>query len=264
MSVGRRQQELLDVERRDRALPDRDRRARTRRPPGSTRAPARRTASPMPGEMPVTTTRSFREQRRSSSGSRCSPRRRSELAHRRHELEEPRVPRASRRCAGTAGRCRRAPAMRPGRGLMTTTRVERKTASEIEWVTKTTVEPSSLPDREQLEVQALAGHLVERAERLVHQQERRLERRARGRSRRAAACRPRAATGSGRRTRPARRARASPRRAACASRGPSRAARAAAPMFFEHGAPVEEHGVLEDDAVVAVARAPGAPSCRSR
>ena len=33
-----------------------------------------------------------------------------------------------------------------------------------------------LPDREQLEVQPLARHLVERAERLVHQQERRLER----------------------------------------------------------------------------------------
>ena len=34
------------------------------------------------------------------------------------------------------------PAMRPGRGLITTTRVERKTASEIEWVTKTTVDAS--------------------------------------------------------------------------------------------------------------------------
>ena len=31
--------------------------------------------------------------------------------------------------------------IRPGRGDITTTRVERNTASEIEWVTKTTVEP---------------------------------------------------------------------------------------------------------------------------
>ena len=31
--------------------------------------------------------------------------------------------------------------MRPGRALMTTTRVERKTASGMEWVTKTTVVP---------------------------------------------------------------------------------------------------------------------------
>ncbi len=35
-------------------------------------------------------------------------------------------------------------AMRPGRGLMTTTRVERKTASGMEWVTKMTVVPVSL------------------------------------------------------------------------------------------------------------------------
>ena len=35
------------------------------------------------------------------------------------------------------------PATRPGRADMTTTRVERNTASEIECVTKTTVEPVS-------------------------------------------------------------------------------------------------------------------------
>ena len=51
-------------------------------------------------------------------------------------------PRASRRFAGTAGRSSTIPAMRPGRGLITTTRVERNTASEIECVTKTTVERS--------------------------------------------------------------------------------------------------------------------------
>ena len=59
---------------------------------------------------------------------------------------------------------------------MTTTRVERKTASEIECVTKMTVEPVSLQIREQLQVEALARHLVERAERLVHQQQRGRER----------------------------------------------------------------------------------------
>ena len=60
-------------------------------------------------------------------------------------------------------------------GLITTTRVERNTASAIEWVTKTTVEPRRLPDPQQLEVQPLARHLVERAERLVHQQQLRVE-----------------------------------------------------------------------------------------
>ena len=66
--------------------------------------------------------------------------------------------------------------IRPGRALMTTTRVERKTASGIEWVTKMIVVAGPLPDPEQLEVHPLAGHLVERPERLVHQDERRVER----------------------------------------------------------------------------------------
>ena len=65
--------------------------------------------------------------------------------------------------------------IRPGRALMTTTRDERKTASGIEWVTKTTVVPGPLPDPQHLGVHPLAGHLVERAERLVHQQDGRLE-----------------------------------------------------------------------------------------
>ena len=43
-------------------------------------------------------------------------------------------------------------------------------------MTKTTVEPDCLPDPQQLEVEPLARHLVERAERLVHQQQRRVER----------------------------------------------------------------------------------------
>ena len=38
-----------------------------------------------------------------------------------------------------------------------------------------TVVPGPVPDPQQLEVHPLAGHLVERAERLVHQQDRRVE-----------------------------------------------------------------------------------------
>ena len=68
------------------------------------------------------------------------------------------------------------PATRPGRADMTTTRVERKTASGIECVTKTIVEPTRVPDAQQLEVQPLTRHLVQGAERLVHQQQRRVER----------------------------------------------------------------------------------------
>ena len=66
-------------------------------------------------------------------------------------------------------------AMRPGRALMTTTRDDRKTASGIECVTNTTVVPVCSQMRRTSGVHPLAGHLVERAERLVHQQDRRLE-----------------------------------------------------------------------------------------
>ena len=59
---------------------------------------------------------------------------------------------------------------------MTTTRVERKTASAIECVTKTTVEPLASQMSQQLDVQPFARHLVERTERLVHEQESRIER----------------------------------------------------------------------------------------
>ena len=69
--------------------------------------------------------------------------------------------------------------MRPGRALMTTMRVESNTASSIEWVTKMTVLRGLLPEPQQLLVQAVAGDLVERAERLVHQQQLRARSRAR-------------------------------------------------------------------------------------
>ena len=85
-----------------------------------------------------------------------------------------------------------------------------------------------LPDREQLEVQALARHLVERAERLVHQQQRRLEgERARDRDALLHPARelPRVVVAEAAAARPAR---ASRRRVPCAARGPSRASRAAA------------------------------------
>ena len=54
---------------------------------------------------------------------------------------------------------------------MTTTRSERNTASGMEWVTKTTAAPVSAAMRTSSSCMPLAGHLVERAERLVHQQQ---------------------------------------------------------------------------------------------
>ncbi len=60
--------------------------------------------------------------------------------------------------------------IRPGRGDMTTTRLERYTASGIEWVTNTTVVWAAPTDAQQLGLHVLAGHLVEGPEWLVHQQ----------------------------------------------------------------------------------------------
>ena len=97
------------------------------------------------------------------------------VAHRGDELEEPGLLRVSA-FRGWGRSTSTIAAIRPGRVDMTTTRVERKTASAIECVTKITVEPVSRPDPEQLHVQALPRHLVERAERLVHEQERGRER----------------------------------------------------------------------------------------
>ena len=75
----------------------------------------------------------------------------------------------------------RSAAMRPGRGDMTTTRSDRKTASGIEWVTNSTVLRASRARsrspqmRKQLERHVVAGHGIEGAERLVHQQQGRVE-----------------------------------------------------------------------------------------
>ena len=65
--------------------------------------------------------------------------------------------------------------MRPGRGDITTMRVDRNTASGMEWVTKITVLRVSCHRREELEVEVVANDLVEGAERLVHQQQLRIE-----------------------------------------------------------------------------------------
>ena len=63
-------------------------------------------------------------------------------------------------------------ATRPGRGVMTTTRSARATASATLWVTKTTVRGRSSQRRWSSRVELLAGERVERAERLVEQQHR--------------------------------------------------------------------------------------------
>ena len=59
---------------------------------------------------------------------------------------------------------------RPGRLLSTITRSPRRAASRTLWVTNSTVSVRSRADPLQLVVQQVAGHRVERAERLVHQQ----------------------------------------------------------------------------------------------
>ena len=127
----------------------------------------------------------------------------------------------------------------------------------MECVTKTTVEPARCQIRAARCSAARASS--RRARRTARPSAAAPARtRARARSRRAAACRPRAATGGGRRSR-------------CSSTSSSisstRCLRARA-VPAEHlerqrdvlrdGAPVEEHGVLEDDPVVAVDRACGA------
>ena len=71
---------------------------------------------------------------------------------------------------------------RPGRGVITTMRVERKTDSNTEWVTNTTVMRKLAPQRDQIVVEPKARDLVERSERLVHQENaRRGDQRARDR-----------------------------------------------------------------------------------
>ena len=81
-----------------------------------------------------------------------------------------RRPRATR-CGG-AGRCStgNSATTRPGRLESSTTRSPRRTASRTLWVTNSTVRPVLAPEPLELVVQQVAGHGVERAERLVHEQ----------------------------------------------------------------------------------------------
>ena len=145
------------------------------------------------------------------------------------------------------------PAIRPGRADITTTRVERKTASGIECVTNTTVLPafsqirrSSMFRRSRvISSSAPNGSSISSSARI--------ERRARARSRRAAACRPRAATDRAR-LEPgrARRARASRRRGRGGVARSQPSISSGSDDVARDGAPVVEHRVLEDDPVVVV------------
>ena len=266
MSESGGQQEVLHVEGRDAELPGGDAERRTRRPPGSSRVRrgrrgARRRLAERAGR---------RSGRRSQALLRGDQLLLARRARRRAAAKRWRTSATSSKKRGCSrvsavrgwGRSTSTtPVIRPGRGDITTTRVERKTASEIECVTKTIVLPSRLPDPQQLHVQPLARHLVERAERLVHQQERRARTRARARSRRAAASRPTAARDGGSRSRRARRAEHLLHALGAAAAVPAEHLERQRDVLRDR-APVEEHGVLEDDPVVAVDRAPGAPSCR--
>ncbi len=60
--------------------------------------------------------------------------------------------------------------IRPGRLDSRITRSPRRTASRTLWVTKMTVRPGLAPEPLELVVQHVAGHRVERAERLVHEE----------------------------------------------------------------------------------------------
>ena len=90
--------------------------------------------------------------------------------------------------------------MRPGRLDNRITRSPRRTASRTLWVTKITVEPGLAPEPLELVVQHVAGHRVERAERLVHEEHVGLLGERTGRARPAGACRRRARGGASRRT----------------------------------------------------------------
>ena len=121
------QQELLHVESSNEALPGHDpdcRRRRSRATQSSTRRSRRG---------------SFRPPRLTMSApSPAASRSRTSVTSSKKRGLFPRPA----RCGAAAGRPRRCRQLAPGRADMTTTRVERKTASGIEWVTKTIVELS--------------------------------------------------------------------------------------------------------------------------
>ena len=138
----------------------------------------------------------------------------------------------------------------PGRGEITTTSSDSCTASSMLWVTKITV---SRRFHQPLEIaaQLLAGHRVERAQRLVHQDQRRIvdQRAAEGGPLLHAAGQLIGMPVAGN-------PRARPRRA---SRAPGLIVVPAQPAHLdlqqhvaEHVAPVDQHVALEDDADVGV------------
>ena len=115
---------------------------------------------------------------RRSSGVDRSARERQPSAMAAHLLAQPvgdrrrraRRPRAESMRRGRGMSTGNSSATRPGRLDSSTTRSPRRTASRTLWVTKTTVSAGLAPDPLELVVQDVAGHRVERAERLVHEQ----------------------------------------------------------------------------------------------
>ena len=151
----------------------------------------------------------------------------------------------------------RSAAMRPGRGVITTTRSARNTASGIEWVTNTMVLRASRGSGGPRPRCAAARGSSRRAS---SRRARRTARpsagaadraAARGRARRAAACRPTARAAACRRSRSGRPARAAARARASRSAG------------VEAGQLGRQQHVVEDRCATSAAPAPGRP-CRRR
>ena len=109
--------------------------------------------------------------------------------------DDGRLRRDRRSSAAAAGRPRCRRRRGPGRGDRTTTRSATRIASGMLWVTMHDRRRGAVPEAQQLEVEALAGERVERAERLVEEEDRRARARAPGRARRAGASRPTARLG---------------------------------------------------------------------
>ena len=147
--------------------------------------------------------------------------------------------------------------IRPGRGDITTTRSERNTASGIECVTNTVLVPVCAQMPQQLGLQPLAGHLVQRAERLVHQQQRRVHgQRPRDRDPLLHAAGQLGRVVPGEVGQPDQRQHLLGARLAVAPRA-SAAQLQRQLHVAPHGPPLEEAGLLERDAVLLVE--PGAP-----
>ena len=182
-----RQDELLDLEDADGELPDdeeadeqQDRRAPVARPAdGASDDPEpladsrldrwRRTRHP---DRPSAATRRPSVE----PGERVASSPRSASRTDRHEPEVRLASRASRWSARRGRSMSTIDAIRPGRADMTTTRVREEDGLGDRVGHEDDRRPGAVPDLEQLHVHPLAGHLVERSERLVHEQDRRVDR----------------------------------------------------------------------------------------